>query len=90
MDVFRGFMLQNQIRYQKFRKESTENYRENATDDLAFEVMNAFFNVVYQEEILKIANEQKAISELNVKKTEILVTTGLKAQPELLEVKANF
>jgi len=90
VDVFRGFMLQNQISYQKFRKESTKNYRENATDDLAFEVMNAFFNVVYQEEIQKIANEQKAISELNVKKIEILVTTGLKAQTELLEVKANF
>ena len=90
LDVFRGFMLQNQIRYQKFRKESAENFRDNATDDLAFEVMNAFFNVVYQEELLKIALEQKAISELNVKKTEILVNTGLKAQPELLEVKANF
>jgi len=90
VDVFRGFMLQNQIRYQKFRKESTKNYRENATDDLAFEVMNAFFNVVYQEEIQKIAEEQKAISELNVKKMERLVTTGLKAQTELLEVKANF
>ncbi|HAQ19112.1 MAG TPA: hypothetical protein DCR40_07760 [Prolixibacteraceae bacterium] len=90
MDVFRGFILQNQIRYQKFRKESVENYRENATDDLAFEVMNAFFNLVYQEEILKIANEQKGISVMNVKKTEILVTTGLKAQTELLEVKANL
>ena len=90
LDVFRGFMLQNQIRYQKFRKESAENFRDNATDDLAFEVMNAFFNEVYQEELLKIALEQKAISELNVKKTEILVSTGLKAQPELLEVKANF
>ncbi len=90
LDVFRGFMLQNQIRYQKFKKESAENFRDNATDDLAFEVMNAFFNVIYQEELLKIALEQKAISEMNVKKTEILVTTGLKAQPELLEVKANF
>lgn len=90
MDVFRGFMLQNQIRYQKFRKESTENYRENATDDLAFEVMNAFINVVYQEEMQKIAEEQRAISKLNVKKMEILVSTGLKSHTELLEVKANF
>lgn len=90
VDVFRGFMLQNQIQYQKFRKEATENYRENATDDLAFEVMNAFFNVVFQEELQKIANEQKAISELNVKKVEILVTTGIKAKTELLEVRANF
>jgi len=53
-------------------------------------VMNAFYNVVYQEEVLKIANEQKAISELNVKKTEVLVSTGLKSQAELLEVKANY
>jgi outer membrane protein len=90
VDLFRGFMLQNQIRYQKFRKESAENSRLNATDDLAFAVMSAFFNVVYYEELLKIANEQKALSELNVKKTQILVTTGLKAQTDLLEVKANF
>ena len=90
VDLFRGFMLQNQIRYQKFRKESAENNRLNATDDLAFEVMNAFFNVVYYEELLKIAYEQKALSELNVKKTQILVSTGLKAQTDLLEVRANF
>lgn len=90
VDLFRGFMLQNQIRYQKFRKESAESNRLNATDDLAFEVMNAFFNVVYYEELLIIANEQKALSELNVRKTQVLVTNGLKAQTDLLEVKANF
>ena len=90
VDLFRGFMLQNQIGYLKFRKESSENNRLNATDDLAFAVMTAFFNVIYYEELLKIANEQKALSELNVKKTQILVTTGLKAQTDLLEVKANF
>jgi len=90
IDVFRGFMLQNQIRYQKFKKEAAVNDRVSATDDLSFEVMNAFFNVIYYEELLKIANEQKALSELNVKKTEILVLTGLKAQTELLEVKANY
>lgn len=90
VDVFKGMMLQNQIRYQKFRKEAAENYRENATDDLAFEVMDAFYSVIYQQELLKIANEQKEISELNLKKMEILVSTGLKAPTDLLEVKANF
>jgi len=90
LDVFRGFMTQNQIGYEKFKKESAVNYRDNATDDLAFEVMNAFFIVIFQEEMLKIANEQKEISELNVKKTEIMVTTGVRSQAELLEVKANL
>ena len=90
MDVFRGFMTQNQIGYEKFKKESAANYRENATYDLAFEVMNAFFIVIYQQEMLKIANEQRDISELNVKKTGIMVTTGVRSQAELLEVKANL
>ena len=43
VDLFRGFMLQNQIRYQKFRKEAAKNNRISAGDDLAFAVMDAFF-----------------------------------------------
>ena len=90
VDLFRGFMYQNQIRYREFKKEATENTRLNAADDLAFAVMNAFFNVIYFEELLKIANEQKALSELNVKKIDILVSTGLKSPADFLEVKANY
>ncbi len=90
VDLFRGFMLQNHLKFQKFRKEAAENNKISVTDDLAFSVMNAFFNVLYYEELLKIANEQKALSEMNVKKTQVLVTTGLKAQTDLLEVRANF
>ena len=90
VDLFKGFMLQNQIKYQKFKKEAAANNKLSATDDLAFAVMTAFYNVLYYEELLKIANEQKALSELNVKKTQVLVTTGLKAQTDLLEVKANY
>lgn len=90
VDVFNGFMLQNQIRYQKFRKEAARNFRENAIDDLAFAVMDAFYNVIYQQELLKIANEQRDISELNLKKMQILVNTGLKAPTDLLEVNANY
>jgi outer membrane protein len=90
VDLFRGFMYQNQIRYREFKKEATENKRLNAADDLAFSVMNAFFNVIYFEELLKIANEQKALSELNVKKIDILVSTGLKSPADFLEVKANY
>jgi outer membrane protein len=90
VDLFRGFMLQNQVRYREFRKEASENRKINAADDLAFSVMNAFFNVLYYQDLLKIASEQKALSEMDVRKTQILVTTGLKSPTDLLEVKANF
>ncbi len=90
MDVFKGFMMQNLIRYQKFRKEAASDSRENATDDLAFAVMDAFYTVVYQQEMLKIAEGQKEISGMNMKKMDVLVNTGLKASTDLLEVKANL
>ncbi len=90
VDIFKGFIYQNQIRYKSFKRDATENNRINAADDVAFSVMNSFFNVVYYEELLKIANDQKALSELNVKKIQTLISTGLKSQSDLLEVRANF
>ena len=61
VDLFRGFMYQNKVRYREFKKEAAANTRLNAADDLAFSVMDAFFNVVYFEELLQIANEQNAL-----------------------------
>jgi outer membrane protein len=90
VDLFKGFMAQNQVRYRAFKKEATLSNRLNVADDVAFSVMNNFFNVIYYEELLKIANDQKALSELNVRKVQILITTGLKSQSDLLEVKANY
>ena len=90
VDLFRGFIYQNQIRYREYKKDATDNSRINAADEVAFSVMNNFFNVIYYEELLKIANDQKALSEQNVKKIQILITTGLKSQADLLEVKANY
>ena len=90
MALFNGFSLQNQISYNKFLKNAAENSNRDAIDDLAFQVMNSFYDVVYYEELLKIVMEQKELSVINVKKTEVLVNTGLKATADLLEVKANF
>jgi len=90
VDIFKGFMVQNQIRYREFKKEASISNKLKISDEVAFSVMNNFFNVIYYEELLKIANDQKALSEQNVKKILILIATGLKSQSDLLEVKANF
>ncbi|MBT6005995.1 MAG: TolC family protein, partial [Prolixibacteraceae bacterium] len=47
--VFDGFRLQNQIKYQKFRKQISEYNQLNAIDDIAFSVMTSFFDVIYYE-----------------------------------------
>ncbi len=88
--IFDGFRLQNQIKYQKFRKQISEYNRINATDDLAFVVMVAFFDVVYYRGMLNIADEQVEASKLNLKTTEKKVEVGLKAKTDLLDMRANL
>ncbi|OFX36054.1 MAG: hypothetical protein A2W90_22515 [Bacteroidetes bacterium GWF2_42_66] len=88
--IFDGFRLQNRIQYEKFRKKASEYNRLNAIDDLAFSVMNAYFDVVYYKGMLEIAGEQVETSKLNLKATEKQVSVGLMAKSDLLEMKANL
>lgn len=89
VDLFKGFSQMNQLAYEKYLRISAENNQRNIEDEVAFTVMNAFYDVVYYDELVNIANEQRELSRLNLKKTEVLVATGLKAEADLLEVKAN-
>lgn len=88
--LFDGFRLLNQIEYQKFRKKANELNRLNAIDDLAFSVMNSYFDVIYFQGMLKIAREQVETSKINLKKVERQVELGMKSKPDLLEMRANF
>lgn len=90
LDLFNGFSIQNQISFNKFEKESAENSKLNAIDNLAFEIMNSFFDVIYYKELLKITTGQRDLSQIIERKTEVLVNTGLKSTSDLLEVKANL
>jgi outer membrane protein len=80
----------NQIEYQKFRKKASELDRLNTIDDLAFGVMNSYFDVLYFKGMLKIAVEQVETSRINLKKIEKQLELGLKSKPDLLEMRANF
>ncbi|MGD0342510.1 MAG: TolC family protein [Bacteroidales bacterium] len=90
MDLFNAFSLQNQISYNKFRKEAASNSNIDAIDNLAFKIMNSYYDVIYFEELLKISRKQKELSEIIENKTMVLVKTGLKATADLLEVKADL
>jgi outer membrane protein len=90
MDIFNAFSVQNQISYNKFRREAARNSNLNAIDDLAFKIMNSYYDVIYFEELLKITTKQKELSQIIENKTTVLVKTGLKATADLLEVKADL
>jgi outer membrane protein len=90
LPLFNGFKLINQIEYQKFLKRASELNRLNAVDDLAFKVMSAYFDVLYYEGILKIAEKQVETSGMNLKKAERQVELGTKSKADLFEIQANY
>jgi len=90
LDVFNGFSQINRLAYQRFLMLSAKDNKKNLEDQIAFEVMNAFYDVIYFQKLLDIVIEQKKLSELNFKKTNAMVSAGLKSQADLLEVKANL
>lgn len=89
VDLFRGFSQINELSYQKYLVLSAESKLRRVEDEIAFTIMNAYFDVVYFIELVRIASEQRELSKLNLKKTETLVSIGLKAESDLLEVRAN-
>ncbi len=88
--IFKGFYKQNNIKYYEFARQKAQYSKQNATDDLAFRVMSAFFDVVYYKGMLEIAEEQVEASKLSLKTTEKKVEVGLKAKTDLLDMRANL
>lgn len=90
MTLFNGFMMINQVEYQRYIKRAADQHRLNATDDLAFQVMNSYFDVLYFKGILEIAESQVEASGINLKRVEKQVELGMKSNTDLFEMRANF
>ncbi len=90
LTVFRGFILQNQIGYEKYLSEASEWEQINNADELAFKVMIAYYDLIYYDGLEAIALEQLELSEFNLHKTEKQIETGLKAKADLAEMSATF
>jgi len=90
ISIFNGFNLQNQIKYQKFRKQVSEFNRLSAIDDLAFGIMTYFYDVVFYKGLLEIAKEQVEATKIELKRVERNVEVGIMAKSNLLEMRANL
>lgn len=90
LTLFRGFVLQNRIGYERFQSEASRWEQVNKADDLAFEVMVAYYDLIYYQGLAKIAREQLELSQFSLHKTEKQIETGLKAKADLAEMSARL
>lgn len=87
--LFEGFTRINKIIFQRINKQAgawTVAYREN---EIAFGVMDAFYRVAFQRQLLALAVEQRRLSEAYLEQAREFVNEGLKAAVDLQEMKSR-
>ena len=90
MDLFRGGQRYHEIKKAELNLEASLKDLEKAKNDLSVNIANAFFNVLYNEELLEVSIRQVETTREQVSNTKKLVNAGSLAQGNLLEVQAQL
>ena len=90
LPVFDGFTRVNRLQFRKLNRRIgalTEQIEENR---IAFEVMDAFFHLCFDEKMYQLAVEQRKLSERYHEQMLEYVDLGMRSPSDLQEVKARL
>ncbi|MDR0688466.1 MAG: TolC family protein [Prevotellaceae bacterium] len=89
MPLFTGFQLSNEIKVRQYSVMAAEESLKRAKENIAVAVARAFLDVLLKKEIYKISEETLSFTSGNVKKTEVMVSTGNVPLAQLYEIKSQ-
>lgn len=90
MPVFDGFRIPNDIAARRLDLRAAVETLNKAKEDLAINVASYYLQVLYNKEMLKIAELQVALSTEQVAKTETLFAAGKVPESQLYDMKAQL
>ena len=88
-DIYKGFQNQNTLRKANLSILAAKYQLTKMQEDVALNVANAFLQVLFNKENLKVQQEQKAINEKQLSRSEELVKAGSVPRGDLLDIKAT-
>lgn len=88
--LFQGFVNLNRIQYNKLNVLKGALDEEVMKNDIAFKVMNAYFDLCFTKGQLQIAKDQLELSNMNLSKIRIMVDAGIKARTDIAEMEARL
>jgi len=89
VDVYKGMQNQNTMRRANLSIVASKYKLLKMQEDIALNVANAFLQVLFNKENLKVQQEQLGINEKQYKRSEELVKAGSIPRGDLLDVKAT-
>lgn len=87
--IYNGLQNQNRLRKANLSIIATQFQVSKMKDDISLNVANAFLQILFNKENLKVQKEQLSNDEKQQKKSEELVAAGVVARGDLLDVKAT-
>lgn len=89
LTLFDGLGNINKVKMQKVSKLMGKHQLEYTEDMIAFDVMEAFYNVLYNIERVKLVEQELAGSSANLQQVQRMMELGVKGFPEVAEMKAQ-
>jgi len=90
VDIFSGFMKINAIAMEKYNYQVEKDKLQQVKNEVAFSVINTYFDVLLKEGLSSIARENFQLSRDQLDYTTKLVNVGRKAGTDLLEIEASL
>lgn len=87
--LFTGMQIPNQIALSKLNLKATVEDLNKAKEDISIQVTSAYLQVLFNEELAKVAHEQVALSEEMLKQKTAFFKVGKASEAELYEAKSR-
>jgi outer membrane protein len=89
IDIYKGLQNQNKLRRASLSIIAAQYRLSKMKDDISLNVANAYLQILFNKENIKVQNEQLAINEKQLQRTEELVNAGSVPRGDILDSKAT-
>ncbi|WP_374174917.1 TolC family protein [Flavobacterium tructae] len=89
VDIYRGLQNQNTLRKANLSMVASKYQLLKMQEDISLNVANAFLQILFNKENLKVKTEQLSIDEKRLKRSEEMVSAGTIPRGDLFDLKAT-
>jgi outer membrane protein len=90
VDIYNGLQNQNRLRRAKLVQLASQYQLTKMQDDISLYVANAYLDILFNRENLKVQQAQLANDEKQLKRSQELVDAGMVPRGDLLDMKATL
>lgn len=89
LTIFNGLQKQNYIKKGKIDFLASQHDADQMKDDISLQITQAYLNILFNKELLRVAKEQVEITNQQIDRTQKMVDAGTLAKGSLLEIQAQ-